>query len=519
MMYNALTFMLLLSLGTALVIIRESTLLPTKNKNLFSITIGCVALAIISEWIGVQFSGNPAGNGIFLVIAKYLDYTVTPLCAIMVVINFMKPEAHKISIGLVVGNAIFQLVSIPFGLVFYVDDSFYYHHGPLYFAYLVVVAIALIILIASFTALGNKYQKNNRLSLILIVVIVILGTVLQAIDGEMRVTNLSLTIVALMLIIHYLSFIKQDIDNTLDQTSSQSNLRQCIIDSLSTSFIATFFLDYTQNKLIPLDKDSTYHTANCGNSQETNLEHLSHIAGICSNEYRDQVLFFINPDTLQERLKAHTAISCDFVSKEGNWRRITFSAINRNGDNVPETILMALSDIDEEKKQEEELRTISTTDSLTGLFNQRAYFEQLLHMSEKEIPENFAIAILDVNGLKEINDTLGHYAGDILLKGAGECILLAFSEYGLCYRLGGDEFAVILECTKEQYKEAEKKFRTLCANWSKPPIEKVEVAIGSAFHKDNPESSLDQLSKFADLSMYTDKRNYYKNSAKDRRRR
>ncbi|MGN0302545.1 MAG: diguanylate cyclase domain-containing protein [Anaerotardibacter sp.] len=518
MMYNALTFMLLLSLGTALVIIRESTLLPPKNKNLFSLTIGCVALAIAAEWLGVQLSGNSLGNGIFLVISKYLDYTVTPLCAILVAINFMKPEAHKFSFGLVIGNALFQLVSIPFGLVFYVDETFHYHHGPLYIAYLLVVAIALIILIASFTSFGNKYQKNNRLSLILIMVIMVLGTVLQAIDGEMRVTNLALTIVALMLIIHYLSFIKQDIDNTLDQTFSQSTLRQRIIDSLSTSFIATYFIDFPNNKFVSLDKDSTFHTPDCAEAQEAGLEHLGHIAYVCANEYRDQVFHFINPDTLQERLKTHTAISCDFMSNEGKWLRITFSVINRGENNLPESLLMSLSDIDEEKKQEEELRTISTTDSLTGLFNQRAYFEQLLHMSGKAIPENFAIAILDVNGLKEINDTLGHYAGDILLKGAGECVLMAFSEYGLCYRLGGDEFAVILECTKEEFAEAEQKFRTLCANWSKPPIEKVEVAVGVAFHRDNPESSLDQLSKFADLSMYTDKRNYYRTSGRDRRR-
>ena len=64
---------------------------------------------------------------------------------------------------------------------------------------------------------------------------------------------------------------------------------------------------------------------------------------------------------------------------------------------------------------------------------------------------NFIYVFADVNGLKYINDNLGHAAGDELIKGAASCLDNAFSKYGTVYRMGGDEFSAILYISDDDY--------------------------------------------------------------------
>ncbi len=116
--------------------------------------------------------------------------------------------------------------------------------------------------------------------------------------------------------------------------------------------------------------------------------------------------------------------------------------------------VMGIMNIDEAKRKEIEYREalgtamdIANHDSLTGVRNHHAYIkmtEELdLLIKANRAPE-FAIAILDVNGLKTINDTLGHNAGDRYIKSASAMICSLFA-HSPVFRIGGDEFAVILK--------------------------------------------------------------------------
>ena len=99
--------------------------------------------------------------------------------------------------------------------------------------------------------------------------------------------------------------------------------------------------------------------------------------------------------------------------------------------------------ITERKKMEEKLIFQSLHDSLTGLFN-RTYFEERLRHIEEHPLEQVGIIVCDVDGLKFVNDTLGHSMGDKLLKLASSIIKKCFRKEDAVCRIGGDEFAVIL---------------------------------------------------------------------------
>ncbi len=103
--------------------------------------------------------------------------------------------------------------------------------------------------------------------------------------------------------------------------------------------------------------------------------------------------------------------------------------------------------LDAEKETSKTFQNMANTDSLTGVRNKHAYseYEGVLNrkIQNKEIQE-LAVVVCDINGLKYINDTQGHAAGDQLIKEA--CALICeYFKHGAVFRVGGDEFVVILQ--------------------------------------------------------------------------
>lgn len=165
-----------------------------------------------------------------------------------------------------------------------------------------------------------------------------------------------------------------------------------------------------------------------------------------------------------------------------------------------------------------EHRRISLTDGLTGMLNRRAYDEECKSLDEKDSRSNLAVIMLDVNGLKFVNDNLGHGAGDELIIGAGKCMREAFDIYGNVYRTGGDEFMALLNCTQEQLDGCMNHFDKICSEWSGEIVKEVAVSKGAATAAEYPDASVEELEKIADKLMYEDKAAYYKRTGKERRK-
>ena len=97
-------------------------------------------------------------------------------------------------------------------------------------------------------------------------------------------------------------------------------------------------------------------------------------------------------------------------------------------------------------EERDEATTVAFTDPLTGVKSKHAFLLQEKQMDADiaaQTAENFAVAVCDVNGLKVINDTLGHKAGDEHIRKASRMICDIF-QHSPVYRTGGDEFVVIM---------------------------------------------------------------------------
>jgi diguanylate cyclase (GGDEF)-like protein len=110
-------------------------------------------------------------------------------------------------------------------------------------------------------------------------------------------------------------------------------------------------------------------------------------------------------------------------------------------------IIIAVANIDEAMQKEFAYQDMANKDSLTGVKNKRAYAQAEAELDDyiaKFIQPPFSVVVCDINGLKEVNDTKGHNAGDAFIRNACSIICNIF-KHSPVFRIGGDEFAIIMK--------------------------------------------------------------------------
>ncbi|MBQ0052793.1 MAG: GGDEF domain-containing protein [Treponema sp.] len=116
-------------------------------------------------------------------------------------------------------------------------------------------------------------------------------------------------------------------------------------------------------------------------------------------------------------------------------------------------------------ENESHLYIQSNIDELTGLYNRRAYEDDLKHHEENHAEPKFVYAAIDVNGLKQVNDNIGHSAGDEMICGAADCLKETFCDYGRIYRTGGDEFVVMFSADEDTVKHLSDSVEKAAGEW------------------------------------------------------
>ena len=136
---------------------------------------------------------------------------------------------------------------------------------------------------------------------------------------------------------------------------------------------------------------------------------------------------------------------------------------------------------------------LTKKDSLTGLLNRHAYYSDVSN-DPKSIT---SIISIDMNGLKTINDTVGHAAGDEALVTLSVCFVRALKSKQSGYRIGGDEFIIVCRKTGEEEVLA--------------IVEQIRNSIGYSFNM-NGDKPISDLLKESDKMMYQEKEKYYQES-------
>jgi len=234
-------------------------------------------------------------------------------------------------------------------------------------------------------------------------------------------------------------------------------------------------------------------------------------------DYVEMALEFTDLTTLADRMRNKTIITKQLVGKNIGWFLASFITMETDNNGRPTKVIFATRVIDEEKKQEEKLIKKTQTDEMTGLLNRRAYEERIYEHNDVPEEDKFVYVSIDANGLKVVNDTQGHSAGDELLIGISECMKKCLGPYGHLYRIGGDEFIAILFCDDEEVKSVLTSFDKAVASWTGQIIDEISVSYGWVSKYEMPGASTRQLGAVAEKRMYEDKTAYYRKKGIDRR--
>jgi diguanylate cyclase (GGDEF)-like protein/PAS domain S-box-containing protein len=161
----------------------------------------------------------------------------------------------------------------------------------------------------------------------------------------------------------------------------------------------------------------------------------------------------VHPDDVPdvEQLTTDTrgtvTLGARFQHVDGDWRHLEAIAEDRLEDPAVEGIVLSMRDVTARKALEDELRHQAFHDSLTGLANRALFEDRLVHAlaRARRNHEPVAVLFLDLDDFKTINDSLGHEAGDELLRAVAIRIAGVVRVADTAARLGGDEFAVLAE--------------------------------------------------------------------------
>ena len=202
--------------------------------------------------------------------------------------------------------------------------------------------------------------------------------------------------------------------------------------------------------------------------------------------------------------------------KDGELYQISLNIFAiRDDKGIIEHFVGMLSDITDVKQKEIRIETLTNKDSLTDLFS-RDYFVNRLNNEisrrnkSKDLDGKLAIIFLDIDDFKEINDTLGHIVGDIILKEFAKRLKASIRENDIAARFGGDEFIIMLLLAKENYEILHIANRIL-EEISKPFVmDNIELhitaSLGIAKYPDDGSDST-ALIRNVDIAMYRSKEN------------
>ena len=410
----------------------------------------------------------------FLFIMQYCEITVPKIIQLVL-------SLYHLSIAVMV-------FSYPLQKWFYNDVEYSteglfphnnYGHGVMYNVYTVsLVLYFLVILAVIIKILARERRKKRRIQMYYMLACVVCAMAgfivfLLGLTGGYDSTSLSY---ALCTIFMAIALAKYDLIDTVELA------RNYVIDNLSLGIIA-------------MDEDNRII-------------------------YHNESLQYIYPDFRENG----NAIVKDLISKSEEKKVVNiedkvykpkYKLLKSNGKNRGHII--TLNDITDNYSYTQLMKKMTEIDSLTGVYNRFAYEYQISEIKKNENwAENLILLVMDVNGLKVVNDSKGHDIGDSMIYDAAQCILRGIGTFGQCYRVGGDEFVAIITQAGVDPEEMKQRIKAEAEACQKEEYY-VSLAIGYAVGQEKADTCLEDIEKLADKRMYQDKENFYLSKGVNRR--
>lgn len=242
--------------------------------------------------------------------------------------------------------------------------------------------------------------------------------------------------------------------NTNEEVLKEQSIKEqnrtfgAIALSLAERYEVIYYVNTVTNEYIEYSTSEKYSRLNVGaRGKDFFSETQANMKRDIYPEDLPMMAKAMDKETLLRNLSAFGKTILNYrLMLDGRPQYVSLYAV-RPKDN-PDHIIVSVANIDEAKRMElayEDAMDLANKDALTGVKNKRAYVQAETEMDQeidKKAP--FSMVVCDLNGLKQVNDTQGHKAGDEFIRNACKVICDVF-DHSPVFRIGGDEFAVILK--------------------------------------------------------------------------
>lgn len=475
-------------------------------------TIACVLVIFTGavNWGAELLDGSDMKFYFLHGLLKAIEHTLAPYLFVRFADFVGRRKSREVLIGIFVFNGILQVTSLFTRLTFYIDGNNYYQHGKFFYVVYICSLISLIYTIHVYMDFAKKYKNKNNIVLYMLGIYEIIVVMLHLFAINVSLDYIGTMLTMILIYIYLDDFNKQrneeTIANQLSLMEALSEDYDCVLDvKLDNHLFETIRLSETFSKKLGerFNKEITVETA---------LEAYASLMVY----HHDLELFRTksNIERIIEELKTSRQYVFEYRAViDGKIRYCSMRVAKMEDPYGVTHLIVALEDVDDQKNRWENLVKMSSTDQMTGLYNRRAYNEEVdkidgLSMEDKV---NICGIMIDLNGLKRTNDTLGHEAGDELIISSANIISDVFEDSGKVFRLGGDEFAVITDINRSGCDAKIVDLRDRMANWYGKYIDSMSASIGVAGFDDVTENvGFEKIIKIADQRMYQDKKEYYK---------
>ncbi len=300
-----------------------------------------------------------------------------------------------------------------------------------------------------------------------------------------------------------------------ERARRQSEMYLRIVQALSEDYYSIYMVNMNTDEFVEYSSAPEYKELKVEQSGRNFFEDCrKNVIRLVHPDDLKKALTVWEKERLQKELDSGKSFSVTYrLMFDGNAVYINCKVIRMTGEDEG-YILIGISNVDLQIRREQEYeqhlkdaRLAALRDPLTGVKSKHAFTEKEREMNDairEGTQEPFAVAVCDLNGLKAVNDTLGHKAGDQYIRDACRIICNQF-KHSPVYRVGGDEFVAVLQGSDYQEKEALIEHFT-AQNGERCRNGEVVIACGIADWEEAGKEPFESVFQRADQKMYENKK-------------
>ena len=223
--YSSVIILCWITLGILGIQVYENSQIAHDRKKAFYLTYILIAVAALAERLGVMLDSHVDLPFWVLRLIKCLDYILTPIAGGSFILQMPVRRKRQILLAGILGiNTVFQLISLFTPWMVIIDEQHRYHHGSLYWIYILLYLAAIVLVVLEFFEYGRAFRRQNRKSLFGIMLLMLTGITMQELfgAGTHRTVYLAMTFSAALMLIQYIEFLQMTAEDLLAEQKRQN---------------------------------------------------------------------------------------------------------------------------------------------------------------------------------------------------------------------------------------------------------------------------------------------------------